>query len=365
MDVTGVGIVGLSASGGWAARAHVPALNAIDGLELRALTASSPESAAAAAGEYGVPACADVRELAERDDVDLVVVAVKVPHHLELVTPALEAGKMVLSEWPLGNGLAEAEQMAALARARGVRTFTGLQARSAPVVRYLRDLVADGYVGKVLSTTLVLSGRSWGGLVAAGNRYTLDPSNGATLLTISFGHQIDGMALVLGEFAELSATMASRRTEARVRETGDIVPMRTPDQIGIVGTLESGAVAAMHIRGGSSRGLNFHWEINGTEGDLVVETPTGLLQFATVRGGRGDEQGLTELPVPAEYHRVPALAGQEDGVAYAVAHAYRQLREDLENGTFVAPDFDHAVRRHHLMEMIEASAATGTRFSSG
>jgi predicted dehydrogenase len=364
MDVTGVGIVGLSATGGWAARAHVPALEAIDGLQLRALTASSPESAEAAGREFGVAACADVRELAARDDVDLVVVAVKVPHHLELVTPVLEAGKMAFSEWPLGNGLAEARQMAALARAQGVRTFTGLQARSSPVVRYLRDLVADGYVGEVLSTTLVLSGRSWGGLVASGNRYTLDPANGATLLTISFGHQVDGIVSVLGEFEELSATMASRRTQAKIRETGETVPMSSPDQIGIVGRLEGGAVAAMHVRGGSSRGLNFHWEINGTDGDLVVQTPTGLLQFATVLGGRGDETGLTELPVPAEYHLVPALAGQEDGVAYAVAHAYRQLREDLENGTSVVPDFDAAVRRHQLMEMIEASAATGARFTS-
>jgi predicted dehydrogenase len=50
----GVGIVGLSAAGGWAATAHVPALAALDGYQLRALSASSVESAAAAAERYGV-----------------------------------------------------------------------------------------------------------------------------------------------------------------------------------------------------------------------------------------------------------------------------------------------------------------------
>ena len=54
-------------------------------------------------------------ELAHRDEVDLVVVTVKVPHHRELVTTALQAGRMVLCEWPLGNELAEAEELAALA----------------------------------------------------------------------------------------------------------------------------------------------------------------------------------------------------------------------------------------------------------
>ena len=55
-------------------------------------------------------------ELARRDEVDLVVVSVKVPHHRKVVTTALQAGKMVLCEWPLGNGLAEAKELAALAR---------------------------------------------------------------------------------------------------------------------------------------------------------------------------------------------------------------------------------------------------------
>ena len=155
----GVGIVGLSAEGGWGASAHVPALAAVDDFRLVGLTASSKKSAAAAARKFGVPlALTDPVELAAHPDIDLVVVSVRVPLHRELILPALEAGAMVLSEWPLGNGLVEAEELADLAERQGVRTAVGLQARSAPVVRYLRDLVAEGYVGEVLSTSLVASG---------------------------------------------------------------------------------------------------------------------------------------------------------------------------------------------------------------
>jgi hypothetical protein len=50
-----VGVVGLSASGGWAATAQVLALAGIDGYELRALSASSAESARAAGEKYAVP----------------------------------------------------------------------------------------------------------------------------------------------------------------------------------------------------------------------------------------------------------------------------------------------------------------------
>ncbi|MER7187713.1 Gfo/Idh/MocA family oxidoreductase, partial [Streptomyces hyaluromycini] len=115
----GVGIIGLGAHGSWAERSHLPALRAVPGYELRALSTSSKESAERSGQVHGVPRVfGSAAELAACDEVDLVVVAVKVPHHRELVRTALSAGKSVLCEWPLGNGLAEAEDMARQARSR-------------------------------------------------------------------------------------------------------------------------------------------------------------------------------------------------------------------------------------------------------
>ena len=112
MKKLGVGIVGLSAERGWAGTAHVPAIRALPGLELRAASASSAASGKLAAEKHGVPiACADAAELAAHPDVDLVVITVKVPYHAELVGHALANGKQVLCEWPLGNGTAEAEAL--------------------------------------------------------------------------------------------------------------------------------------------------------------------------------------------------------------------------------------------------------------
>lgn len=363
----GVGIVGLSADGGWGGRGHVPALRAVEGYELRALTASTPDSARKAAAAFGLPESAagtDAAGLAARDDVDLVVVAVRVPRHRELILPVLRAGKTVLSEWPLGNGTAEAEELAAVAAAAGVRTAVGLQARSAPVVRYLRDLVADGFVGEVLSTTLVGSGGGWGPVVAERTAYVADRANGATLLTVPFGHTLDALTMVLSGFATLTATTATRRPRVRIAETGATLPMTAEDQIAVTGRLESGAVASLHYRGGSSRGTNLLWEINGTEGDLVLTGDSGHLQFGQVelRGARGDRRELRPLPVPGDYllpgglDRLAAL----DGPAGVVAHAYHQLRADLRDGTSVVPDFAHAAAHHRLLDRITHAAETGT-----
>ncbi len=353
----GVGIVGLSASGSWASWAHLPALTAVEGFELRAVANSSAASAQAAADAYGVPvACGSVEELAARDDIDLVVVSVKAPRHRELVLPALAAGTPVLCEWPLANGVAEAAEMTKAAA--DVRSFVGLQGRSAPGVRYLHDLVADGFVGEVLSTSLIASGGAWGTPVNDRSEYLLDRSNGATLLTIVFGHLVDSFAEILGEPADVSVTTATRRLTILNVDSGRQVPMTAEDQIAVTGTLTSGTVASVHLRGGTSRTTNLLWEINGTEGDLQITGSGGSISGAlTIRGARGDD-GVVELPVPDRYDDHPDLAGQP---AHAVAHAYDRIRRDLTEGEHDAPDFADGLRRHQLLDHVEGAAADGTR----
>lgn len=350
----GVGIVGLSADKGWARATHVPAIRAVDGYELRALSASSPAAAARSGEVHGVPATfTSAAELAACDEVDLVVVTVKVPEHRELVTAALDAGKAVLCEWPLGNGLAETEKLAELARQREIPTAVGLQARSNPALTYLRDLIQDGYVGEVLSTSILGFGMAWGATVFPGGRYGLDPANGATVRTIPFGHTVDGLAWVLGEPEQLRVEEALRRTTAFDPATGEKVPVKSPDQVWATGTLPGGAVVTMHFRGGSSREENLRWEINGTEGDIIVTAGRGNPQLVgplTIRGGRGSDTELSELTVPGTYNLVPSLDSVADGPVYAVAHAYHHFLNDLRHGTAVVPDFAHAVVRHRSIE---------------
>src|SRR5207253_29421 len=183
-----------------------------DDFEITALSTSRRESADAASKLFGVSTDFDNhQDLVSNPSVDVVAITVKVPYHLELATAALEAGKAVYCEWPLGNGLEEAEMLAALARRSGVLAVTGLQARSAPSVAYVRDLIQRGYVGEVLSTTLVGSAMGWGPSVEPFNAYLNDRKYGATMLSIAVGHATDALCYCLGELTELSATMTVRR----------------------------------------------------------------------------------------------------------------------------------------------------------
>ncbi|NKQ54291.1 Gfo/Idh/MocA family oxidoreductase [Amycolatopsis sp. K13G38] len=365
-ETIGVGIVGLSAGGGWAGRGHLPALEAVPGFRLAALSASSAASAAAAGERYGVPlAFGSAAELAACPDVDLVVVSVQAARHAPAVAAAIDAGKHVYCEWPLAVTAAEASELVAAARDRGVRGFVGLQARSAPVIRYVRDLVKAGWVGEVLSTTLVASGMSWGKESDSRTSYLLDRDGGSTMLSIPFGHVVDAVQLCLGEFTEVGAVLANRRPYVRDSASGEFVPKTADDQVAVHGVLETGAVAVVHFRGGRSRGTNFRWEINGSDGDLVLEGPHGHLQLAPVmlHGTRRGEGELTAMPVPAEYHRVSLSREQPGNPSANLANAYAALLGDLRENTAEIPDFAHGVRHHRLIEAILRADATGQRAS--
>jgi predicted dehydrogenase len=361
-----VGIIGANPDRGWAAAAHIPALKSLsDDFEITALSTTRRESAAAAGKLFGVPAAFDNhQDLVNRADVDVVAITVKVPHHLELATAAIEAGKAVYCEWPLGNGLAEAQAMAALAKEKGVLAVAGLQARSAPSVAYVRDLIKQGYVGEVLSTSLIGSGMGWGPTVEPFNEYLNDKRNGATMLSIPLGHTADAMCYCLGEVQELSATMTQRRRSFTIAGTGQRKPMTAEDQVGVTGLLEGGAAFSIHYRGGVSRGTNLLWEINGTEGDLQLTAAGGQAQIfeLTLRGGTGAQSAVEVLPVPEQYRWSPP---QGPGLSTNVAEAYARFARDYHQGTHLCPTFDDAVTRHRMLDAVETAAATGRRQTLG
>src|SRR5712691_6782484 len=361
-----VGIIGANPDRGWAAEGHIPALKSLsDDFEITALSTSRRESADAASKLFGVPVAFDNhQDLVNRTDVDVVAITVKVPYHLELAMAALDAGKAVYCEWPLGNGLKEAETLAALAKKKGVLAVAGLQARSAPSVAYVRDLIKQGYLGEVLSTSLIGSGMGWGPTVEPFNVYLNDKKNGATMLSIALGHAADALCHCLGEVREPSATMAMRRETFTIAGTGESKLMNAEDQVGVSGLLEGGAAFSIHYRGGSSRGTNLLWEINGTQGDLQLTATGGQAQIweLDVRGGEGAQSSLEALPVPAQYRWAPP---QVPGPSTNVSQAYAHFARDYREGTHLCPTFEDAVTRHLMLNAIETAAMTGQRQTLG
>ena len=352
-----VGVIGANVDYGWAPRTHLPAL---PDFELAAVCTAHEETARASAEKFGAPlAFHDHQEMLRNPDIDVVAVVVRVPLHHRLTMDALEAGKHVFTEWPLGANLQEAQQMADLARTRGVHTMVGLQARCAPVFLRVKELVDEGYVGEVLSCHMTQFG---GGAFSRSSSQTWnrDRAMGATTLSIAFGHAIDALRMCLGELQEVSAVVSTQVPQWHERDTDRMVDVTASDNVLVSGRLASGTVVAAHVGSISTHGSGFKLEVYGREGTLVV-TSDGGAQTGDLRllGAKSGDPALQELPIPERLTWVPEAVPQ--GPAINVGQMWGRFGDAIRNGKTAEPDFDTAVTLHRLLDAIQAASDTGQR----
>src|SRR5438128_1217424 len=156
-DKIRLGLVGASVTGTWSSRSHLPAVRASSEVELTAVCTTRADSAEAARQAYGARlAFDDYRKMVASPEIDAVAIVVRVPSHYAPTKAALEAGKHVYCEWPLGRTTAEAVELAALAEAKGLVTAVGLQARVNPALLHMKELAEDGFVGAVMAVPVSL-----------------------------------------------------------------------------------------------------------------------------------------------------------------------------------------------------------------
>jgi predicted dehydrogenase len=363
-----VGLVGATPGRGWGSAAHLPALRALDEFEVTAVATTRIESARATAKAFGIPlAFADDSDLVSSPEVDIVAITVKVPEHDALVRAALAAGKHVFCEWPLGVNLGQARLLADLAAASGVRHVAGLQGYFSPGAAFVAELIADGQIGQLLSVSAVTAGGPGGQRVPQASAYAADVAAGATVLSISGAHLLATLARAVGEFRQVSGVVATVNRQATVIETGQTLPVTSPDQIAMSGVLESGAVASVTVQGGSAPGgPGFEVRVVGSDATLIIRPAAagGSIHIAEWAVSVARADGTTEdLPVPERLRRVPAAVPA--GPPRGVAAVYASLARAITEGRPAEPDFGTAVRYHRLLDAIQRASDTGARQDTG
>jgi predicted dehydrogenase len=289
--------------------------------------------------------------------IDAVAVVVRVPLHYEPTKAAIEAGKHVYTEWPLGRTTAEAEELAALARSKGVQTTVGLQARVSPTLLYMKEQIEAGYVGEVLSCH-VTSMRD-GPLERPSSRtWQRDASLGANTLTIANGHVIDALRFVAGNFARVACMVTTQARQWYETDTQQLVEVTSPDNVLVSGQLVSGAAASVHAAAVPWAGSGFRMEIYGREGTLVTTGNVSSQRGETLRlqGAQGSHE-LRDLEVPERFVYVPADFPRGD--PFNVGQMYALFAEAIRTGQNRLPTFDTAVDLHRFIDTIKQASDAG------
>jgi predicted dehydrogenase len=352
-----LGLIGASVKGTWSARSHLPAVQASLDVELTAVCTTKADSAEAARQAYGARlAFDDYRRMIASPEIDAVAVVVRVPSHYAPTKAALEAGKHVYCEWPLGRTTAEAVELSALARTNKLVTAVGLQARVNPAVMYMKELIEAGYVSEIMAVHVSLlrdgvlsrpSHRTW----------QRDAVLGANTLTIANGHTVDAMRFVVGDFARLSAVVATQAKQWLDTGSRTLLDVTSPDNVLLSGRLANGAVVSVHIGAIPFAGSGYRMEIYGRDGTLVATgEDSPQLSEVFLRGAKG---GNTLAPMPVPERFTIAAPGTPSGEATNVGQMYSLFAQAIRNGEGQQPNFETAVDLHRLVDTIRQASDDG------
>ena len=358
-----VGLIGANVNYGWGTRAHIPAILALPEFELAAICTAHQNTATETAHHFGVElAFDDHRKLVSDPTIDVIAVSVRVPHHHALTMAALDSGKHVFTEWPLGRTLSEAEEMASLATKNQLQAMIGLQGRGSPELLHIKDLVANGYIGNPLSCVVTQytggfllnkdSGRSWMG----------DSSMGVNPLTVGFAHLVDWLGQIIGPFVEISGHISTQIPVWTEIDTGKEVSVSAPDTIMITGLVKTGAQVSITVGNVPHLGSGMRLELHGTKGTIVATSEQAAsIGPVKVFGAQDDSTSPALLETPQALRLVPD--NTPTGAPYNVAQMYRLLASSINSGQPLVHDFQAAVCLHNLLETIKFSSETGERTS--
>ena len=356
-----VGIVGANPAYGWGSGVHRRVIERLPEFTLQGVCTTREESAREAAERFGASLWfTDHEALTQHPDIDLVAICVKAPHHHAIAKAALNAGKHVYCEWPLATTVEEAQELAALAEAKGVKAMIGLHLRGSPVMRQAARLVADGYVGKLYGVTL--HARIFGPVMRA----MATRAGGTTLLSIYGGHLIDALDHHFGPIEEM--TMRSAIHLPPVDERGAAVERDAYDHLLFQGNLRDGALFQVDLAGVSMSGMGCSWRIDGSDGALLLSTrDPGLpavesLLLQGARGG-GPFEPIAVAPelecaaIPAEPDRYSAYPGNfaSREALSSIGNLYTQLGEAIRSGGPVDPDFRRAADIQRRLADLDAA----------
>jgi predicted dehydrogenase len=301
-DLIRVGVLG---AGAWARGAHLPGYRRDPRCRVVAIADTEIDRARQAARDFDVPdAVSDPRELFRRDDIDAIDVCTPSHTHFELAWGALEAGKHVLCEKPVAYDFRDTRRARDLARSKGLKTKVGLTFRYSPAMRYMRELVASGFIG----TPFIFNGYEQ-------NSQWLDPMNplrqvdadaDQSVLQVSslegYGAPIIDLAhlFVGSDLSQVVGTMRNFIPERMVRATGRMMRMNIDDGDIFLGEFANGALCSIQtsfVTVGNYPGIEAR--VYGSKGALICRLVEEEGICETLRAANPDQVEFRELEIPA------------------------------------------------------------------
>lgn len=274
MEKLRIGIAGLGRLG----KVHANNIaNKIPDAELVAACSIAPPELEYARKELGVSRTySDYREMMKDDEIDAVAVVTTSSEHCWQIAAALDAGKHVFSDKPLGVTLEECKMAeAAVERNPNLTFMLGFMRRFDPSYAYAKEKIDAGAIG----TPYMVKATGIDPEASVEGSIRFAKTSGGIFIDMAI-HDIDLMRWFLGSEATSVYALGATFKHPEFKEAGD-------DETAVaVYQFENGAIGTIHVGRTAPHGYHVETEIIGTEGSIRI-SPVPAKNLSVLYNGQG------------------------------------------------------------------------------
>ena len=340
----------------------------------RALCGRTEEAVAAAADKLGWEGYeTDWRKLVAREDIDLVDICTPGGvSHREIVLGAAAAGKHILCEKPLANGLSDAREMLEAVQKAGVKHMVNFNYRRVPAVALAKRMIEEGLIGQIYHWRAVYL-QDWIIDPEFPLVWRLDKSTaGSGPLGDLAAHSIDLAHYLVGDIAQVTGMMQTFIEDRPLpTEMGGLAAVAgeergkvtVEDAVAFLARFENGAFGTFEAtRFAAGRKNCNRFEVNGSKGSLAfnVERMNELEYYS--REDDPDYQGFRVIQATQPTHPYMSVwwpPAHIIGYEHTFIHAVYDLVSAIAADEMPVPNFVDGVKCQAVLDAVERSAQSG------
>lgn len=254
-----VGVIGY----GWAATAHIPAINACPNAQVTAIYSSRPQDEAALSAQYGSPikAYTDLDKFMKDDSIDVVDITSYPDQHAKQAIAAAKAGKHIILEKPIALTLKECRDIKKAIDKAGVLTCVCFECRFSSQFQVTKRVIDQGLLGELHYGEIdYYHGIGpWYGQF----RWNIKKSAGGSSLLTAGCHALDALLMCMGSEA-VEVTSYDTRSSSKIFKPYEY----TTTSVSII-KFKNGAVGKCAAVVDCIQPYYFHTHLVGSEGSLL------------------------------------------------------------------------------------------------
>lgn len=322
-----------------------------------------PETAKAAAEKLGFGSwTTDWMSIIRDPGIDLVDIATPNVFHYEIAKAALEAGKHVYCEKPLCIRPGQSAELAALAKEKGVVNYVGFNNTCNPANQYVRELVAEGRLGRIMRVTATYDQDA---LLDPGLPITWRHINrlaGCGTLGDMCTHILSVLQMIMGDMKRVCAVKRTIIPERpATKGSSEMQKVENEDMVMFLAEYENGALAQLgSSRVATGRKNLFTYEIQGTNGTAYYNLERmGEVQVYFRGEGRARDEGFRTVLLNPE-HKGYGVFQPQAGISIAfndmkILEVNTLMRAITKNEPYLC-DFAFGAKIDNIVNAVISSA---------